>query len=285
MATSVDEASATPTPSREERLAAWERKTRPLIIATALIPLVGATTGTDQYGLLGDTIEISCWIVFVIDFVVHLRLQENYLRTGFGRFDLVVVILTSPWYLLPGVDGGEFITLLRLARIARVAMVGFKTPVVKRMLGRLGRPFLYMTIVLLIAAAIEMRAEDQHHGFATYGDSVWWGIVTITTVGYGDVVPQTTLGRVVATVLMFTGVALLGTVAASLAAMFRVEDQAVEDSSRTGVGAVTGGGEAAGGPGRDGVPADPTTMSDVSTELRALRAEVAALREELGRRT
>ncbi|MFM8302883.1 MAG: potassium channel family protein, partial [Actinomycetota bacterium] len=135
------------------------------------------------------------------------------------------------------------------------------------------------------AAAIEMRAEDQHHGFATYGDSVWWGIVTITTVGYGDVVPQTTLGRVVATVLMFTGVALLGTVAASLAAMFRVEDQAVEDSSRTGVGAVTGGGEAAGGPGRDGVPADPTTMSDVSTELRALRAEVAALREELGRRT
>lgn len=262
---------------REVRLAEWERRSRPAIIAAAVIPLVGVATGTDNFGVLGTSVEIACWVVFVVDLVVHMRLRPGYLRTGMGRFDLGVVILTSPWYLLPGVSGGEFVTVIRLARLVRVAVVGLKTPMITRTVDRLGRPFLYVGIMLMVSAAIVKRAEDSKHGFDTYGDALWWGVVTITTVGYGDIVPESRVGRVTATVLMLTGVALLGTVAASLASLFRLQD--VADAE----GGEEGDGDGDGAP-RATVPAAVTEESAVASELRALRAEVAALRAELADR-
>ena len=91
--------------TNEARLAAWERRTRPLIIAAALIPLIGVSTGTTDFGLVGNLIEVACWVVFLVDLIVHMRLHPHYLGTGFGKFDLTVVVLTSPWYLLPGCLG------------------------------------------------------------------------------------------------------------------------------------------------------------------------------------
>ncbi len=260
------------------RLAAWEQRTRPLIIAAALIPLIGISTGTTDFGLVGNLIEIACWVVFLVDLIVHMKLHPHYLRTGFGRFDLVVVVLTSPWYLLPGVDGGQVVTLLRLARLARVAMIGLKSSIVKRTVERLGKPALYAGIMLMVSAAIAMRAEDHKHGFETYGDSLWWGIVTITTVGYGDIVPETRIGRLTATALMFTGVALLGTVAASLASLFRLEDKAEEDDADA---------DADGDGASDALAETPLgseIASDIAGELRALRSEVAALRAAIAQR-
>ena len=107
-------------------------------------------------------------------------------------------------------------------------MIGFKAPLIKRLIERLGKPFLYVAIMLVVSAAIVERAEHHKHGFETFGDSLWWGIVTMTTVGYGDLVPETRVGRITAVFVMLTGVALLGTVAASLASLFRAEDVAGE---------------------------------------------------------
>jgi len=59
--------------------------------------------------------------------------------------------------------------------------------------------------------------------FATFGDSLWWAIVTLTTVGYGDIVPETTAGRIAAVMIMLTGVAVLGLLAGSLASFFRLQ--------------------------------------------------------------
>lgn len=262
------------------RLETWERRTRPAIIAAAIIPLIGVTTGTKDYGVVGDVIEIACWLVFLVDLVVHMRLHPRYLRTGYGKFDLFVVLFTSPWYLLPGASGGAGVTILRLARLGRVAMVGFQTPVIRRTLDRLGRPFMYVGIVLMVCAAIVQRAEDDKQGFESYGDSLWWGVVTITTVGYGDIVPETRVGRLTATVLMLTGVAVLGTVAASLASMFRLEDKAEE--SAPGDRPVPASSAASPSESVDAAVSEDAPISVVA-ELRALREEVASLRAEMSR--
>jgi voltage-gated potassium channel len=252
--------------TNEERLVRWEKRSRPAIIAAAIIPLIGVSTG-QQTSTVGVIVEIVSWLVFLVDLVVHMRLHPHYLRTDVGRFDLGIVVLTSPWYLLVG-GGGQFIALLRLARLARVAMIGFKSPLIKRLLERLGTPFLYVTIMLFVSSAIVERAEHHKHGFDTFGDSLWWGIVTITTVGYGDLVPESRVGRITATVLMLTGVALLGTVAASLASLFRAEDVAGEGEAEPDAPAT----------------AQADDVSQVLEELRSLRAEVAALREALQQR-
>jgi voltage-gated potassium channel len=150
---------------------------------------------------------------------------------------------------------------------------------IKRLIDRLGKPFLYVAIILVVAAAIVERAEDHKHGFETFGDSLWWGIVTMTTVGYGDLVPETRVGRVTAVFVMLTGVALLGTVAASLASLFRAEDVAGGPPEAQPVLPVT--------PPATSERSERPVGDDVSTvldELRSLRAEVAALRDEIARR-
>jgi voltage-gated potassium channel len=65
------------------------------------------------------------------------------------------------------------------------------------------------TVIVLVAGALERVVEPET--FDTLGVSYWWAITTVTTVGYGDVVPHTTAGRFVASCLMFTGLALIPT--------------------------------------------------------------------------
>jgi voltage-gated potassium channel len=94
----------------------------------------------------------------------------------------------------------------------------------RRLFERLGRVVAAAAAIVLLGSLVAYHAE--HHTnpqFATVGDSLWWGIVTLTTVGYGDIVPQTTTGRWVAVTIMVTGIAVLGLLAGSLASLFRLD--------------------------------------------------------------
>ena len=107
--------------------------------------------------------------------------SEHYGRTGLGRFDLFVVIATAPWFLLPGAQAGGFVVLLRLAGLARLAMA---TKGSRRLFDRLGRIAVVAGGVLVTGSLVAYYAEHPANpGFATVGDALWWGIVTLTTVG------------------------------------------------------------------------------------------------------
>lgn len=243
------------------RLAAWEKRTTPVVVAAAIVPLLAAFG--DRGGLAVTAVDMAAWLVFVVDLAVHLRLRPGYLRTGWGLFDLVIVVGTFPWYLLPGLGGTAVMGLLRLGRLVRLAVIALKAPAVKTLANRLGAPALVVTVTVLVSASI-VRSAEAPDRFPSYEDAVWWAIVTVTTVGYGDYFPVTGLGRTFAVLLMLTGVALLGTVAASLAAF-------LEELKR---------GRAAEG---DGEGEEPFASGDGAEEgeLRALRAVILELRDDL----
>lgn len=207
------------TASREERLARWERLATPWIVVAAVVPLFDVFTEDDAYSTAKLVVALACWAVFAVDLAVHVALRPGYLRTRLGVFDAVIVVGTFPWYLIPGAGGLGLMMVLRLGRLARVVLVGTKSPAMRRLLARLGEPALVVAASVFVAAAIVKRVEGPPT-FAGYGESLWWAMVTVTTVGYGDMVPQTTPGRVVAVLLMLMGIGLLGTVAASLASFF-----------------------------------------------------------------
>jgi voltage-gated potassium channel len=261
----VDVASATaprPGQPRSERDAAFLERFNTWmqlpIVVSAILPLVIVP---ESNGWVGVVVGVATWLVFLVDYVVHARHLEHYGRTGFGRFDLFVVIATAPWFLFPAAHAGQFVVLLRLARLARLMMA---TKGARRLFERLGRVALLAGGVVVIGSLVAYHAEHPTNPeFATVGDALWWGIVTLTTVGYGDIVPVTPTGRWVAVVIMVTGIAVLGLLAGSLASFFRLDN----------------GKPTAGSPPGDQAEHAAATSGDVA--LQGLTAEVSALRHQV----
>ena len=260
----------TRTPEDERRLQAFEQRMRMPILVAAVLPIVLTLSGTESI-VAGVTLVLT-WFVFIADFVVHVRLVPAYLRSGRGRFDLAVVLLTAPWFLIPGMGTSRFLALARLARLARIAKASGGA--VRHLVAQLGRVGAVTAGIVFTCAYVAYGAERSvNEGFSSFGEAVWWATVTITTVGYGDIFPVTTEGRVSAAVLMFSGLAVLGVLAGALASFFGFGDD--HDDGDDGEEAAA-------------VAAGPTSTVDGQPDLVTLHARlveldraVAAVRQQL----
>jgi voltage-gated potassium channel len=81
------------------------------------------------------------------------------------------------------------------------------------------------TAVIVFASAFVMRVFDRENSFDTFGQAIWWSTQTVTTVGYGDIVPKTATGRVVGIVVMLAGVALAAVLTAVITSSFVARSQ------------------------------------------------------------
>lgn len=246
------------------RFAAWKRRMDPIVMAAAILPIVVALTerGESEPAVW---LDLASWTVFIVDFAVRLRLKTGYLRSRVGVFDLVIILLTAPWYLVPALDGTRVLGVARLGRVVRLFLVSSAGTVLRDLVRRLGRAALYSGVLMLCAALVVRAVEPAESGFATYGDALWWSMVTFTTVGYGDLFPVTAAGRIVATMLMIGGIALIGALSGALGSFF------------TGVDREHGAEDEQVGP--DGPEPSLEPVDDpVLLELRAVRAELQELR-------
>ncbi|WP_421120352.1 potassium channel family protein [Aquihabitans daechungensis] len=250
----------------DPRLRQWERRMNPVIILAALVPIVvglAPKTKGDPFVVL----NVVSWLIFLADLLVHLRFKPRYLRTALGQFDLFIVVLTFPWYLIPGLGNAAFLGLARLGRLIRLIWSSGTPRLIMRLVERIGKAALYSAGLIFVCSEVVLRVEPASSGFATQGDAIWWGFVTFTTVGYGDLVPVSATGRFVAVVLMVGGVALIGLLAGSLAEFLADSDQ--EEALLAGDAD------------------DPEGTDELAVELillrevRALRAELAELRAEV----
>ena len=239
----------------------WQDRWNLPILLAALVPLF--VTSPDEHWVQ-VAVGLGSWLVFAIDLVVQRRIVPDYLHRRLGKIDLGIVVLTFPYYLIPGLSGASAILLL--ARLARVARLLLATAGLRRFAARLGKIALVAGVVVLIASLAAYQAEHKTNPeFATVGDSLWWGIVTLTTVGYGDIVPHTTAGRFAGIVIMFTGIAVLGVLAGSLASLFNLSESS--ENERAQRPAPTGA-------------ASPTV---IQAELAVLQAQLRAAEDRLGK--
>jgi voltage-gated potassium channel len=197
-------------PGRVER---WERATDwPLMVAAVLflaayaIPIM-APAGPNWLTAGCRWLSWITWAFFVVDFVVRLVLADERLRyVAHHWYD--VLILALP--------------LLRPLRLLR--LIPLLAVLNKRARTRLrGRVAIYVaggaSLIAFCAALAVLDAERKSPdaNIVGFGDAIWWAITTMTTVGYGDRYPVTGVGRFVGLALMIGGIALLGTVTATLA--------------------------------------------------------------------
>ncbi|MEO0336541.1 MAG: ion transporter, partial [Pseudomonadota bacterium] len=134
----------------------------------------------------------------------------------FGIIDLLAILPSFLSFYLVGTHSLLVIRGFRLLRIFRILKLGRYTGEAKVLLAALkaSRPKItvFLTTVLglvLVMGSIMYLVEGEESGFTSIPRSVYWAIVTLTTVGYGDIAPQTVLGQMIASVVMIMGYAIL----------------------------------------------------------------------------
>ena len=172
-----------------------------------------------SYGDVLYALEWSFTILFTIEYVLRLlcvRRPLAYATSLFGVVDLLAVI---PTYLSLLVPGSQYLLnirnlrLLRIFRIFKLTEYLSEASVIRNALLASRRKisvflFAVLTVVVIIGSAMYV-VEGEEHGFSDIPTSIYWAIVTMTTVGYGDISPQTPLGKALASIVMIMGYGLL----------------------------------------------------------------------------
>jgi voltage-gated potassium channel len=245
------------------------------IMVMLVLPMSEAT-----HQLLTIYDNVICF-VFLADFGLRLKrapTKRQYFIRERGWLDLLGSI---PSFGL--VPFGGLLRLARLSRLARVMrLLGGqkKKEIMADVLAHRGQYAAFITImaasVVLVVASIVVLIFESHSPAAnitTGGDALWWAIVTMTTVGYGDFFPVTPGGRITGIFVMFMGVGIIGALASILASFLVAPSEPGPEAEP--VADLTGS------------TTDSFTESSpaVQYELRAIRAELESLRQTLGTQT
>ncbi|GAB3895406.1 potassium channel family protein [Spirosoma agri] len=175
-----------------------------------------------------DEIDSGICVYFLFDFFLRLYQAPSKLEfLRWGWIDLLASIPALDWFRL-----GQLIRVFRILRMVRAfrSMREFLAYIFRNRANGTLSVVLLSSVLLMIFGAVAILYVERvpEANIKTPSDALWWAFVTITTVGYGDKFPVTTLGRFIAAVLMIAGVGLFGTFTGYVANFFLEEDQEKE---------------------------------------------------------
>jgi voltage-gated potassium channel len=186
-----------------------------ILLSVATVILESVRSVRAQYGDLLYTLEWVFTLLFTAEYLLRLlsvRRPLRYATSFFGVVDLLAII---PTYLSIFVPGSQYLLVIRILRLLRVFRLLKLTEYVEeadtlrralRASSRKISVFISAVVLLVvIIGALMYVIEGEAHGFTSIPISVYWAIVTLTTVGYGDLSPRTPLGQVLASIVMVIG--------------------------------------------------------------------------------
>lgn len=194
-----------------------------LIIAIVLSLLIVMLDSIEayrlEYGTIFYSLEWFLTILFTIEYLLRLYVAKSALRYGrsfFGVIDLLAILPTYLDLLLPGAHYLMTLRVLRVLRIFRVLkmvqFVGEANQLSLALKNSMRKIMIFVFAVLTlvcILGSMMYLIEGPENGYTSIPRSVYWAIVTLTTVGYGDISPQTTLGQLFASLVMVTGYGII----------------------------------------------------------------------------
>ncbi len=190
-----------------------------ILLSVVAVCLESVREIREEYGATLRIVEWTITALFTAEYIARLAAVQRPLRYMVSFFGLVDLVAILPTYLSIFLPGSQSLLVIRALRLLRVFRILKLTHFVgeARLLGAAMRASARKIIVflgavlttVLIAGALMYLIEGEVHGFTSIPVSIYWAIVTMSTVGFGDIVPQTVLGRVLASMLMITGYAII----------------------------------------------------------------------------
>ncbi|RJG42562.1 ion transporter [Motilimonas pumila] len=204
------------------------------IIASVTIVLLDSVSAMQQdYHGVFFKLEFAFTLLFTAEYLVRLWVSPKpkaYATSFYGVIDLVALI---PGYVAIFFPGATYLMIVRLLRVLRIFRI-FKlfrylreANVLIRSLAASKRKvtvfFFCITVIIVIFGSLMYLIEGAENGFTSIPKSIYWAIVTVTTVGYGDISPQTPLGQAVASLTMLVGYAILAVPTGIITAELAIE--------------------------------------------------------------
>jgi len=206
-----------------------------ILLSVAVVMLDSVRAIRLVYGAELYDIEWVFTVLFTVEYGLRLACIGRPLHYAISFFGIVDLLAVLPTYLSLFVPGAQYLLVIRLLRIIRVFRVLKLVQYLNeaRMLTRALRAsrrkitvflFAVLTLVVLLGSLMYM-IEGGANGFTSIPKSIYWAIVTLTTVGYGDISPQTAAGQILAAAIMILGYSIIavptGIVTAEFAQAFR----------------------------------------------------------------
>jgi voltage-gated potassium channel len=190
-----------------------------ILLSVAAVMAESVTPLRQQYGELLVAAEWFFTISFTLEYLLRLLSVQRplrYARSFFGVVDLLAILPTYLSLLLPGTHYLLVIRILRILRVFRVLKLVQYLDEARLLMQALRassrkiQVFLFTVVTLMVIfGSLMYLLEGESNGFTSIPRSIYWTIVTMTTVGYGDISPQTELGQMVASVLMILGYGII----------------------------------------------------------------------------
>ncbi len=172
-------------------------------------------------------IDYSIWFIFIADYVIRFYKAKN--KKDFFRKNIFDFISILPFNAF--LRAFRVLRLFRFAKLARLARLVKLTKLfalLTRFTSKANKILntnsfiyvLYINFTIIFLGAISIYILENGTTVHSFADSIWWAFVTATTVGYGDISPTTGIGRIIAVVLMLSGIGTIGMLTSTLSTFF-----------------------------------------------------------------
>jgi voltage-gated potassium channel len=221
-----------------------------ILVSVMAVMLDSMVAIRSDYGRLLNQIEWFFTLMFTLEYLLRLACVGRPLKYALSFYGVVDLLAIAPSYLSLVMLGSHYLLVIRILRILRIFRILKLVPylgearLLIRALSASRRKiavFLYTVLTLVVIfGSLMYVVEGEAGGFSSIPRSIYWAIVTLTTVGYGDIAPKTGLGQALSSVVMILGYAIIAvptgivTVEMSQAFASRISTQACPECSAEG---------------------------------------------------
>jgi len=196
-----------------------------------------------RYGLVLFYLEWGFTLLFTLEYLVRIAVSHRPLRYVLSFYGFVDLLSIIPTYLAIFVAGANYLLIIRLLRVLRVFRIlklvrysneaAFLMRALYSARRKISVFFLGVLVLSTVFGCLMFVVEGPANGFTSIPKSIYWTIVTITTVGYGDITPITALGQLISTLAMLTGYSIIAIPTGIISVEMMAEANRERDASRT----------------------------------------------------